>query len=320
MKTALLLGIGGLGCPAALALSELYPGLRLLLVDPDRVECSNLPRQILFNDADVGEPKALAAARKLPNAQARVTRFEKATVSDLLQGIDVVLDGTDDTATRFLANDECVRRGIPLVHGAAIGWTGQLLTVVPGSPCLRCLFEAPPRDGPTCAEGGVLAPLCGLVGAEMAHAALLILQGQPEAGVLQRWDARSGTARPFRFSRDPGCSACIQTPRAARAAQVLKKESDMPVTVKIPAPLRPLTANLAEIAVENAATVQAALEELSRKYPGIKDKLLDDKGSLRRYVNLFKNDEDVRSGQGLSTALKEGDRLTIVPAIAGGCI
>ena len=93
----------------------------------------------------------------------------------------------------------------------------------------------------------------------------------------------------------------------------------MPVTVKIPAPLRPLTGNNGEVAVENAATVQAALEELSRKYPGIKDKLLDDKGGLRRYVNLFKNDEDVRHAQGLGTTLKEGDRLTIVPAIAGGC-
>src|SRR5260370_35327877 len=92
----------------------------------------------------------------------------------------------------------------------------------------------------------------------------------------------------------------------------------MPVTVKIPAPLRPLTANQGEVAVENAGTVQAALEELSRKYPGIKDKLLDDKGALRRYVNLFRNDEDVRHAQGLGTALKEGDRLTIVPAIAGG--
>jgi len=93
----------------------------------------------------------------------------------------------------------------------------------------------------------------------------------------------------------------------------------MPVTVKIPAPLRPLTANQSEVAVENAATVQAALEELARKYPGIKDKLLDDKGALRRYVNLFRNDEDVRHGKGLGTELREGDRLTIVPAIAGGC-
>jgi molybdopterin synthase sulfur carrier subunit len=92
----------------------------------------------------------------------------------------------------------------------------------------------------------------------------------------------------------------------------------MPVTVKIPAPLRPLTANQSEVAVENASTVQAALDELSRKYPGLKDKLLDDKGALRRYVNLFRNDEDIRHGKGLSTALNEGDKLTIVPAIAGG--
>ncbi|HUJ27551.1 MAG TPA: ubiquitin-like small modifier protein 1 [Myxococcales bacterium] len=80
-----------------------------------------------------------------------------------------------------------------------------------------------------------------------------------------------------------------------------------------------MTANQAEVVVENAGTVQAALEELSRKHPGIREKLLDDKGGLRRYVNLFKNDEDVRHAQGLGTSLKEGDRLTIVPAIAGGC-
>lgn len=92
----------------------------------------------------------------------------------------------------------------------------------------------------------------------------------------------------------------------------------MPVHVKIPAPLRPLTANQAEVALDNAGTVGSALEELTRKYPGIKDKLLDDKGALRRYVNLFRNDEDVRHAQGLGTAIKDGDRLTIVPAIAGG--
>jgi molybdopterin synthase sulfur carrier subunit len=93
----------------------------------------------------------------------------------------------------------------------------------------------------------------------------------------------------------------------------------MPITVKIPAPLRPLTANQSEVAVENAATVQAALEELGRKYPGLSERLLDDKGGLRRYVNLFRNDEDIRHGKGLATSLQEGDKLTIVPAIAGGC-
>jgi molybdopterin-synthase adenylyltransferase len=212
MKTALLLGAGGLGCPAALALSETAPEVRLVLVDPDRVERSNLARQILFSDKDVGREKAVVAAARLPNAEARVGRFEPATADELLRGVDVVLDGTDDPGTRFFANDECVRRGIPLVHGAALGWLGQQLTVVPGSPCLRCLFEAPPEGIPTCAQAGVLAALCGLVGAEMARAALLALDGRPETGILHRWDARRGTSRPFRLSRDPRCPACIQAP------------------------------------------------------------------------------------------------------------
>ena len=91
----------------------------------------------------------------------------------------------------------------------------------------------------------------------------------------------------------------------------------MPVSVKIPAPLRPLTQNQAEVSVE-AATVAAAVEELSRKFPGIRDRLLDDKGGLRRYVNLFRNDEDVRAAGGLAATLRDGDRLSVVPAIAGG--
>ena len=92
----------------------------------------------------------------------------------------------------------------------------------------------------------------------------------------------------------------------------------MPVIVKIPAPLRPLTQGLSEVSVENAATVQAAVEDLSRRYPGLRERLLDEKGGLRRYVNIFRNDEDIRHGKSLQTALSEGDKLTIVPAIAGG--
>jgi molybdopterin/thiamine biosynthesis adenylyltransferase len=224
MKTAVLLGLGGLGCPAALAMKEEALArdlpLRLVLVDPDRVEPSNLSRQILFADADIGAPKAEAAARRLsvgtpPEKKiiffSSVGRFGLETAGELLAGADVLLDGTDDFQTRFHANDEAVRRGIPLVHGAALGWTGQLLTVVPGrTACLRCLFEGPPPPGalPTCAEAGVLTPLCGLVGAAMARAALLVLSGAPEGGVLQRWDARGGLARPLPLRRDPSCAAC----------------------------------------------------------------------------------------------------------------
>jgi molybdopterin synthase sulfur carrier subunit len=92
----------------------------------------------------------------------------------------------------------------------------------------------------------------------------------------------------------------------------------MSITVKIPAPLRPLTQNQAEVLVEKAPTVKAAVDELSRRFPGLKERLLDDKGALRRYVNIFRNDEDIRHGKMLETQLGEGDKLTIVPAIAGG--
>ncbi|MBS2020867.1 MAG: MoaD family protein [Deltaproteobacteria bacterium] len=92
----------------------------------------------------------------------------------------------------------------------------------------------------------------------------------------------------------------------------------MAITVKIPAPLRPLAQNQSEVALEAANTVGAAVDELGKRFPGLKDRLLDDKGGLRRYVNLFRNDEDVRASGGLTTALKDGDRLAIVPAIAGG--
>ena len=211
MKTAVILGVGGLGCPAALALDEL--DVRLVLVDPDRVDRSNLPRQILFHDADVGLPKAEVAAHRLRNAEPRVQRFDAATADELLHGADILLDGTDDAATRFFANDEAVRRGIPLVHGAVLGWSGQLLGILPGrTACLRCLFEAPPSNGPTCAQAGVLAPLCGLVGAAMAGLAAAMLKknnfffGAP--GTLYRWDARTGAGRPLPLKQDPSCAAC----------------------------------------------------------------------------------------------------------------
>jgi molybdopterin-synthase adenylyltransferase len=210
VKTAVLLGAGGLGCPAALALAGEKLDLRLLIVDPDRIERSNLSRQILYGEADVGQFKAEVAARRA-GGEARVARFDASTAGDLLRGADVLIDGTDDFETRFFANDEALRRGVPLVHGAALGWTGQLATILPGrTGCLRCLFEGPPQGAPTCAEAGVLAPLCGLVGAAMARAALSVLQGSPEAGVFHRWDARRGTRRSLPLRRDPACAACAE--------------------------------------------------------------------------------------------------------------
>ena len=132
----------------------------------------------------------------------------------------MLLDGTDDFETRFAANDAACALGIPLVHGAALAWTGQLLTVLPerGS-CLRCLFEGPPPPGalPTCAEAGVASPLCGVVGAAMAgEAARLLRGGQPLAlGRLHQWDALRDRERDVPVPRDPRCPACGLASRAA---------------------------------------------------------------------------------------------------------
>jgi adenylyltransferase/sulfurtransferase len=223
VTTAVLLGMGGLGCPAALALAEEMPGLRLVLVDPDRVERSNLSRQILFTEADVGEPKAEAAARRLsqlvPGARAepRVLRFGPRSASELLAGCDVLLDGTDSFETRFAANDAACAARLPLVHGAVLGWGGQLLTVLPGQgSCLRCLFEGPPPPGalPTCAEAGVASPLCGVVGAAMASEAARILRGErPRAQArLHQWDGLRGTERDVSVPRDLSCPVCALAP------------------------------------------------------------------------------------------------------------
>lgn len=220
MRTAVILGAGGLGCPAALALAEQRLDLRLVIVDPDVVERSNLSRQILFGEDDVGLPKAEVAARRVGGV-ARVARFDSSTAEALLEDADVLLDGTDDFETRFCANDEAVRRGLPLVHGAALGWTGQLVTILPGrTGCLRCLFEGPPPPGavPTCAEAGVLSALCGVVGAAMARAAVQVLGSRPDGGVLYRWDARRATCRPLPLRRDPSCAVC------AAAASIREKE------------------------------------------------------------------------------------------------
>jgi molybdopterin-synthase adenylyltransferase len=226
MSTVVILGVGGLGCPAALAIAEEVPGTRLVLVDPDRVERSNLARQILFREKDVGEAKAVAAAHRLgklvPQARVepRVVAFTSATAAGLLADCDVLVDGTDTFETRFAANDAACAARIPLVHGAVLGWRGQILTVVPGAgACLRCLFEAPPPPGavPTCAEAGVFSPLCGVVGAAMAaETGRLLRRARPRwAARLHQWDALHGTERDVPVPADPRCPACAVAPEAA---------------------------------------------------------------------------------------------------------
>src|SRR5512140_1895188 len=152
-KSALLVGAGGLGGPAALAMAAAGIG-RLVIVDEDAVETSNLNRQPLFGEADLGARKALAAAARLralrPGlaVEALDRRFAVAEAEALVRGVDVVVDGSDNFPTKFLASDACVRAGRPLVHGGVLRTSAQVLTVMPGfSGCVRCLFESPPPPG-----------------------------------------------------------------------------------------------------------------------------------------------------------------------------
>jgi adenylyltransferase/sulfurtransferase len=138
-----------------------------------------------------------------------------ANALELVREAALVLDGSDNFATRFLVNDACVIAGTPLVHGAILRFTGQVLSVVPGTTgCYRCLFEGPPPEGsvPSCAEAGVLGALCGRVGAWMVEAALRILAGDaPPPGLLVH-DALNGTTRRVGLPRDPRCAVCGEAP------------------------------------------------------------------------------------------------------------
>ena len=215
-KSALVIGAGGLGGPALLALAAGGVG-RLVIMDDDVVETSNLNRQPLFGEADLGARKAPVAAARLARLFPRCRvegldrRFDAAGAAELLAGVDLVVDGSDNFATRFLANDAALAAGKPLVHGGVLRYTAQILTVVPGvTGCLRCLFEAPPPEGavPSCAQAGVLGALAGWAGALMGGEAVRLLSGErgAYAGRMLVWEARPARTRMVPVRPRPGCA------------------------------------------------------------------------------------------------------------------
>ncbi len=218
----LLLGVGGLGCAAALALVTAGVS-RLGLVDDDQVSLSNLHRQILFRTGDVGSRKVTQARQRLleldPGCRVELIPRRLATRAEIgavAAGYAVVLDGSDNFGSRFAANDAAVYDRFPLVHGAATGLRGQLCVIAAGGrPCLRCLFGAPPtREAGNCRNEGVLGPLVGEVGWLMAMEAIKLLRGsgQPLAGRLLTIDIASAKRRTIGLSPNPDCTVCAASP------------------------------------------------------------------------------------------------------------
>jgi molybdopterin/thiamine biosynthesis adenylyltransferase len=212
-KTALVLGAGSLGGPALLALAAAGVG-RVLLAEGALVEPSDLAGQPLLLEAEPGQPRGAAAARRLatlaPGLAVEVdTRpIDAATAAEWVGVADLVLDTSNHFTTMFLANDAAMAAGRPLLHAGLLQFTLHLLTVIPGtSGCLRCLFEGPPAPAP---PAGLLGPLAGLGGALLAAEAVRLLEGRPGAyvGRLLVHDARSGRSRAVPVGPRPGCAAC----------------------------------------------------------------------------------------------------------------
>lgn len=209
-----LIGLGGVGAPAALYLAAAGIGT-LRLIDDDTVALSNLQRQIAFDVADIGRPKVDAGAETLTalNPHVRVEpfagRLTVATAARLVEGCDVVVDGTDDFETRFAVNAACVAARIPLVSGALGRWNGQV-GVFTGRPCYRCLVPGAPPEAETCARVGVIGALAGVVGSMVALEAIKLIAGagQPLAGRLLIYDGLAGTARTVTVAADPDCPVC----------------------------------------------------------------------------------------------------------------
>ena len=219
--TVAVVGAGGLGCPALQYLAAAGVGT-IRVIDDDTVDRSNLQRQILYRDSDVGQHKATVAAavlraqNPLLHIEAHRVRLVAANAAVLLRGADVIVNGADNFPTRYLVSDASVLLGIPHVHGAIHRFEGEVSVFLPSGPCYRCLHPNPPALGavPSCSEAGVLGVLPGLVGAIQATETLKLLLGigLPLAGRLLLLDALTLRFRELRLPRNPACMACGNTP------------------------------------------------------------------------------------------------------------
>ncbi len=209
-SSALVLGLGGLGSVAGTYLAGAGIG-RLLLCDRDRVDSSNLHRQILYTQADVGRLKTEAAQERLAalNPDVKLETLAPDTVDAAVKSADVVLDCTDNFPSRFMLNELCMKARKPLVSGAAIRFEGQLAVFdlrKPDSPCYACLYPNAGETQETCEEAGILGPVAGVIGSAQALAALQLLLGiHDNSGKLRLWNAQTMEWKSLNLKRDPQC-------------------------------------------------------------------------------------------------------------------
>lgn len=216
-----VIGAGGLGSPASLYMAAAGVGT-IGIVDGDRVDLTNLHRQILHFNHDIGRPKTQSARRTLEdiNPDVRVIPHQTVLTSqnalEILGPYDVVVNGSDNFPTRYLVNDACVILGKPLVDASILRWEGQATTFLPGNGCYRCLFPTPPPPGavPSCAEGGIVGAVAGFMGTHQAIETIKILlgRGSMQANRLMLFDALDGEIRYVRWARNPDCPVCGDRP------------------------------------------------------------------------------------------------------------
>lgn len=214
----LVVGLGGLGSPVALYLAASGVG-ELHLADFDRVDLSNLQRQVVHDQAQVGRSKVASASARLReiNPEVRLVpieaRLEGERLAEAVAGVDLVVDCSDNFELRFALNAACAERRVPLVSGAAIQWAGQV-TVFDHrdaqAPCYRCLYREEGGDELRCAETGVLSPLVGMIGSLQAAEAIKVLagSGRPLVGRLALFDLKDAEWRTVKYRQDPGCPVC----------------------------------------------------------------------------------------------------------------
>jgi molybdopterin/thiamine biosynthesis adenylyltransferase/rhodanese-related sulfurtransferase len=214
----LLIGTGGLGAPLGLYLAAAGVG-KLGLVDFDVVDFTNLQRQVTFGSSDVGKSKSEAAKARLSNLNPAIeiqsfeTQLTSANALELFKDFDIIVDGTDNFPTRYLVNDACVLLGKPNVYGSIFRFEGQATVFgMPGGPCYRCLYPEPPPPGlvPSCAEGGVLGVLPGIVGSIQAMETIKLILGRGESlvGRLLLFDALGMKFRELKLRKNPNCPMC----------------------------------------------------------------------------------------------------------------